>query len=40
VKKRPDQDKEARQWAMTVYLITAAAVLATLLAMALARRYL
>jgi hypothetical protein len=40
VKKRTDHDKEARQAAMTVYLIAVAAALATLLVIALSVRYL
>ncbi len=40
VKKRSDQSEEARQWAMTFYLIIAAVTLAGLLALALAERYL
>jgi hypothetical protein len=39
VKKRPD-DKEARRAAMTVYLAASAVALATLVAIALAQRYL
>jgi hypothetical protein len=40
VKKRTDHNEEARQWAMTLYLCVAAAVLASLLAITLAARYL
>jgi hypothetical protein len=40
VKKRANQGEEARQRAMTRYLIIAASALATFLAISLAERYL
>jgi hypothetical protein len=40
VTKRTDQSEEARQWAMTFYLIIAAITLAGILAVVLTERYL
>jgi hypothetical protein len=40
VRKRADQIEEARQWAMTIYLSITAVMLAAVLAIGLAERYL